>query len=100
VQFLVLARDAQDSYEQRLALRDRHVAQARDLQQAGNLVYAAALLNDQARMNGSMMVFEFETRAGLDRQLERDPYMLGRVWQDIEVFQCKVGPMFMPVPGP
>lgn len=47
-----------------------------------------------------MMVFEFETRAGLDRQLERDPYMLGRVWQDIEVFQCKVGPMFMPVPGP
>lgn len=53
MQFLVVARDAKDSYEQRLALRDRHVAQARDLQQAGNLVYAAALLNDQARMKGS-----------------------------------------------
>jgi uncharacterized protein YciI len=98
VQFVVVAHDAEDSLEQRLALRDQHVARARELQQAGNLLYAAALLDDQGRMNGSVMVFEFETRAELDKRLGRDPYVQGKVWADVKVFPCKVGPMFRPGP--
>ena len=94
MQFLVIAHDGEDSLEQRLARRDEHVARARKMQKAGNLLYAAALLDDQGAMNGSMMVFEFETRDELEMELAQDPYMLGRVWHEVTVNECRVGPMF------
>ena len=96
MQFLVIAHDGEDSLEQRLALRDEHVARARELQRSGNLLYAAALLDGQDTMTGSVMVFEFETRAELDKQLALDPYVLGKVWARTTVHQCRVGPMFRP----
>jgi uncharacterized protein YciI len=45
-------------------------------------------------MCGSVMVFEFESRAALDRWLEHEPYKVGGVWAEVEVHECRVGPMF------
>jgi len=93
-QFLVIGHDAADSRERRLALRDQHVALARELQAAGNLLYGAAILDDRAEMCGSMLVAEFESRAGIDEWFSREPYITGKVWESVEVTPCRVGPMF------
>ena len=95
MQFLVLAYHADGALDRRLELRDRHVAQARQMQSDGNLLYGVALLDDDGNMCGSAMVTEFESRRELDRWLENEPYVVGRVWDRVEVIPCRVGPMFL-----
>jgi len=94
VQFLVTGHDARDSRERRLMLREEHIALARKLQAAGNLLYGVAMLDDEGQPCGSVLVAEFESRAGLDEWLGREPYVTGKVWERVEVKYCRVGPMF------
>lgn len=81
--------------KRRLAARGSHLAGAEIMQAAGNLLFGVAMLDDQGGMCGSVLVTEFASRADLDRWLEREPYVTGKVWRKIEVMPCKVGPNFM-----
>lgn len=98
MQFLIIVRDCPDACERRLALRDKHLAVANELKEAGNLLYGVAMLDDAGRPVGSIEVLQFESRADLDRWLEREPYATGAVWGQVEVMPCRVGPMFCPRP--
>lgn len=99
MQFVVIAHDGTDAdaLSRRLAVREAHLALIRQLQAAGHVLYAAALLNDSGQMAGSMMVVEFADRAALDEWLSGEPYVTGNVWQQIEVRQCAVAPSFQPI---
>lgn len=94
MQFIVTARDEAGAGERRVALREQHLARANELVAGGNLLYGVALLDEEGRACGSVMVLEFPSRAELDRWLESEPFVTGKVWGRVEVVPCRVGPMF------
>ena len=96
MQFLILGYDGKDAeaLNRRMAVREEHIALAEQNQDHGNLLFAAAMLDDEGKMAGSMLVTDFESREELDKYLEIEPYVTGIVWQKIEVIPCAVGPSF------
>jgi uncharacterized protein len=92
MQFLVIGRDGSDegAMARRLAFRDNHLALAQQMKNTGELLYAAALMDESERMVGSALIMEFEDRAALDAWLEVEPYVAGDVWRTVEVSLCKV----------
>jgi hypothetical protein len=58
------------------------------------MLYAAALVNAKGEMAGSMIVCEFPDRAAVDEYLAIEPYILGRVWDKIDINPCKVAPLY------
>ena len=96
MQFLITGHDGTDpeALSRRLAVRDAHIAMSDELRNRGKLLYAVAMLNDEGQMCGSVMIGEFDSREELDQWLAEEPYVTGKVWQNVEVIPCKVGPSF------
>ena len=96
MQFLVTAHDGTDSeaLTRRMAARPAHVEMGNRYRSEGKHLMGVALLNDAGTMIGSVMLVEFAGRAELDAWLAEEPYVVGRVWDRIEVSPCQVGPSF------
>jgi uncharacterized protein YciI len=94
MQFLVVAYDGTDAeaLERRLKVREAHLKSAQEMYDTGKWLYAAAILNDNGKMIGSMIVCEFPSRDELDQWLKEEPYVVGNVWQKIEVNRAQVAP--------
>lgn len=97
MQYLVTAYDGTDekAMERRLAVREQHLKSVEENSKQGRHLYGAAILDDEGKMIGSMMVVDYPNREELDMWLEVEPYVVGKVWQKIEVKPCKVAPIFM-----
>lgn len=97
MQFLVIAKDRTDdgALDRRMAARPAHLEMGDVYKKEGKHLYAAALLNDENKMIGSALVVDFPSRKELDEWLAKEPYVLGDVWQHIEITPCKVGPSFL-----
>lgn len=93
--FILHAKDGTDSgaSERRMAARVAHLDHIK--QSLANIYIGAAILNDDGHMIGSMLVVDFPSRADLDAWLAQEPYVLGNVWQDIEITPCAVAPSFL-----
>jgi len=96
VQFIVTGHDGTDAaaLERRTAVREAHLVGATAMKEAGQLLFGTAILNDEDKMIGSIMVVEFPDRAALDAWLKVEPYVTGDVWRKIDVVPCRVAPMF------
>ncbi len=96
MQFMLLGYDGKDgdALGRRLAVREQHLALGDRLAAEGKLLFAAAILDTDEKMTGSMLVLEFPSRAELDAWLETEPYVTGDVWQEITILSVKVGPWF------
>jgi hypothetical protein len=96
MQFIVIGRDFTDAaaLDRRLKARAEHLRQADEMQARGELLYAVAILDAAEKMVGSVMVTEFPDRAALDQWLAREPYVLGQVWEKVEITPGRVGPSF------
>lgn len=94
MQFVVTAYDGTDAgaLERRLAAREQHLEVAKAMFEKGVLLYAAALLEDNGKMNGSVLICEFESREALQGWLDKEPYVTGDVWRQIDVREAKVPP--------
>jgi uncharacterized protein YciI len=66
-----------------------------DLVAARKIIYGAAILDDNEKMIGSMLVGDFDSREDLDAYLKEEPYVTGNVWDKIDVRPCRVPPMFL-----
>jgi len=98
MQFAVIAYDFtdRDAYGRRLAARGEHLALGDRMKGEGKLLFAAALQDDEMqKMIGSVLICDFPARADLDAWLRVEPYVVQKVWEKIEVRQCKVGPAFV-----
>jgi len=97
MQFIVTAYDGTDekALERRLAVREEHLKSVEKRFQAGEHLYGLALLDEEGKMKGSMMVVEYHSREDLDNWLKVEPYHVGNVWQKIDVQPCSVAPLFM-----
>lgn len=99
MQFLLIAKDGRDehAFERRQSVRPDHLKLADKMKSEGKVLYGAALLDEKENMIGSIMVCEFPSRQDLDDWLKVEPYVVGNVWQDIDIQPCKVAPMFCAV---
>ena len=96
MQFLVVALDYKDSEagSRRQTARSEHLALGDKMADRGELLYAAAILNDDLQMIGSMMVTEFSSRKKLDAWIKIEPYVTQKVWEKIDIKLCRPGPRF------
>ncbi len=99
MQFIVIGRDGidKDALDRRMAAREAHLATAKEMHETGKWLYAAAILNDGGQMAGSMIVCDFESRDALEKEwLDTEAYVLGKVWETIEISEAAVAPFWAP----
>jgi hypothetical protein len=97
MQFVVIGYDGkdQDAPKRRLEVREEHLNNADAMRKEKKLLYAAAILDENENMIGSIMTVDFSSRKDLDNWLENEAYVKNDVWQDIVVHPCKIPPMFL-----
>jgi uncharacterized protein len=98
MQFIVIGYDGTDekALERRLAVREDHLKSAKRLYETGKWLYATAILNDDGKMIGSMIVCDYPSQEELQEQwLTHEPYVKGNVWKAIEVKRAQVAPFCM-----
>lgn len=97
MQFVIIARDATDekALERRMAAREAHMVLIDEGIQKGQNHMGAAMLDESGAMCGSVMVVEFPDRSALESWLKVEPYVTGKVWDDIEIIECKIPPKFL-----
>ena len=96
MQYLLIAYDSKDdqALERRLQAREQHIKLGDKLTEAGQMLFGTAIMDDHDKMIGSMLVLDFPTQDELNEWLEIEPYVVGNVWQQIEIQPCRVGPSF------
>lgn len=90
---LLIAHDKPNALARRMEARQAHMDKLAPLKASGQVLYAAALLDDKGDMAGSMIVFDLP-REEVDAYIKAEPYVLGDVWDDIRLTPCRPAPMF------
>ena len=87
MQFLLTAYDGTDDQapERRMKVRADHLEKVDIMIKEGVLLLGGAILSDDGKMIGSMIVYEFPDRQALDERLKDEPYIKGNVWQKIDI---------------
>ncbi len=98
MQFLLTAYDAtdDDALNRRMENREAHLATIERFRASGNMHMGAAICDEAGKMIGSCIIAEFPTKAELEEWLKEEPYLTGKVWDRIDVKECKIGPSFLP----
>ncbi len=97
MQFLLLGYDGTDegAPARRRAVREAHLKGFMDRAQQGIFLYGSAILDDDGKMIGSMIVCDFPSKEAMHEQwLINEPYILGEVWKRIEIHRAQV-PAFL-----
>jgi hypothetical protein len=87
MQFLLIAFDGTDegALERRMQVRPAHFENVALLKKRGEFQVGGAILDDNGKMIGSMIVYEFPDREALDKYLETEPYVVSGTWEKIEI---------------
>jgi uncharacterized protein len=96
MEYLIVAHDYKDkdALSRRMSVREKHIELIVNLKAQGKILYGVAILDDSGQMIGSAIISNFASRAELDDYLKIEPYVIGRVWETIEINPCQAGPVF------
>jgi uncharacterized protein len=96
MQFVIIAYDAKDqgAMARRMAAREAHTKAMEHARANGNMICGAALLDDTGKMIGSNIIVNYPSRQELDAWLAAEPYVVGKVWDNITVIPAKLGDSF------
>jgi uncharacterized protein len=96
MRFLVIAHDGNDSKakERRLTVREQHLKLAKEMHEKGRSIIGGAILDDAGNMVGSCRIVEFESKSDLEEWLRIEPYVLGKVWDRVEVHPFKIAEIY------
>ncbi|TSI02526.1 YciI family protein [Lysinibacillus sp. BW-2-10] len=96
MQYIITAYDGTDeqAIDRRLMARDEHLKSVEKRVKDGQHLYGAAILDEDGKMIGSMMVVEFPSKDELDNWLKVEPYVVENVWQKIDIQPCNVASIF------
>ncbi|KGQ41342.1 YciI family protein [Gallibacterium anatis] len=89
--YVIFAQDLPDTLEQRLAVREKHLARLSALQQQGRLLTAGPnpAIDDEnpgtAGFTGSTVIAEFSSLAEAKNWAAQDPYVEAGVYGDVIV---------------
>ena len=91
-QYLVTAYDYTDTgaLERRMTVRPHHLGGAKELKENGNYILGGAMLNDEGKMIGSVMVLQFENEEALEAWKQNEPYITQKIWETVDVKPFKV----------
>lgn len=91
-QYIVTAYDHTDegALERRMNVRPHHLDGANELHASGNYVVGGAILNDEGKMIGSVMIVQFENEEELQAWQQREPYITQKIWETVDVKPFKV----------
>ena len=68
-----------------MKVRGEHLEKIEILKRKGEFLAGGAILDNNGKMIGSMIVYEFPDRNTLDEKLKDEPYLTGNVWQKVEI---------------
>jgi uncharacterized protein YciI len=87
MQFLLIAYDGTDDEapQRRSKVRPDHLKNVEKLRHKREFLFGGAILDDNEKMIGSVIVYEFPDRQSLDKMLEKEPYITGKVWELIDI---------------
>lgn len=87
MQFLLLAYDGTDqgALQRRLDVREEHLGKISNLKKDGEFLFGGAILDENGKMIGSMIVYDFPDRQSLEERLKDEPYLNGKVWEKVEI---------------
>ena len=88
--FLVIGKDVSDGGLLRKENRTAHLENLRKLKSEGKIAVAAGLLSDENLLNGSATFFTVDTKEEVEELLKGEPYVLGNVWETIEIIPCLI----------
>ena len=91
----ILTRSVVVALDRRMSSRQAHIDYSNKLKENGNMIFGVAILNEDEKMIGSAVVYDFPSRRELNICLKKEPYILNNVWQKIDIKPCKVGPSFV-----
>lgn len=91
-QYLIIAQDGSDenALERRMQTRPFHLAGAKALKANNRFIVGGATLDAEGKMNGSVMIVEFDNDAQMQEWYDNEPYITQGVWKNIEVKLFKV----------
>lgn len=92
MQFLLVAYDGEDTgaLERRMSVREEHLEKIAILKKSGEYILGGAILDDEGKMIGSMILYEFPDRKSLDEKLKSEPYIINGVWKKIDIRPFRV----------
>jgi hypothetical protein len=87
MQFILIAYDGTDpeAPERRMSVRPEHLDKISGLKKSGEFICGGAILDEDGKMIGSMILYEFPDRATLDLRLKDEPYITRGVWKKVEI---------------
>ena len=91
-QYLIIANDGKDdgALDRRKEVRPLHLAGAKKLKEKNNFVIGGAMLDDDGKMRGSIMIVQFETQDDFQTWYDNESYITQGVWKTIEVKAFRV----------
>jgi uncharacterized protein YciI len=91
-QYIVTGYDYTDegALKRRMDVRPHHLDGAKDLKEKGNYVIGGALLNEEGKMMGSVMILQFEDEEELETWKQNEPYITQKIWESVDVKPFKV----------
>ncbi len=88
--YLVIGKDVSDGGLRRKEHRAAHLENLRKLKSEGKIAVAAGLLSDENMLDGSATFFTVDTKEEVEEMLKSEPYVLGNVWETIEIIPCLI----------
>lgn len=87
MQFILTGYDGTDegALDRRMSVRAEHLEKIDLLKKKGEFLFGGAILDEDGKMIGSVIVYEFPDREALDNKLKDEPYFTRGVWKKIEI---------------
>ena len=91
-QYLITGYDYTDSgaLERRMNVRPRHLDEAKALKEKSNFIIGGAILDDEGKMIGSVMIMQFETEEALEAWKQSETYITQKIWESIDIKPFRV----------
>jgi uncharacterized protein len=87
MQFILIAYDGTDfeAMNRRMKVREEHLSKTAVMKKNGEVLFGGAILDENGKMIGSTIVYEFPDRKSLDDMLKEEVYISGGVWKKIQI---------------
>jgi uncharacterized protein YciI len=87
MQFILIAYDGEDpeALDRRLRVRPDHLNKIEILKESGEYIFGGAILDENGKMIGSTILYEFPDRKTMDERLKNEPYMTAGVWKKVTI---------------
>jgi len=91
-QYIVTAYDHTDAdaLQRRMNVRPHHLDGAKTLKENGNYIVGGAILNEEGKMMGSVMIVQFETEEALEAWKQGEIYITAGIWETVDVKPFRV----------